>query len=126
MSSHGAPKLWEQTKDRPALPDEMLEWAGNAVLYQMGFFRWPGEPCCAIRCYRDETVELTDKQIYQLVIERMDQRDLAACVDPYNFYTPRPKPKISSIVFGYGREHLSLRSRSRSRSPKARPRADLI
>jgi hypothetical protein len=70
--------------DKPDKPDSdlraLIEWAGNAFIYQMGFFRHPGEVCCEVNVTNKTKLELTDKQIYQLVIARMEDMDLKPCI----------------------------------------------
>jgi hypothetical protein len=108
--------------------NKMLRWAGNAFIYQMGFFRWPGEICCELKTSQDDEQkqaydaddfesQLTDKQIYQLVIERMDEKGLKPKIDKNNMYKARPLPKVSSLIF---KKTPCGRRRERSRSPTRR------
>jgi hypothetical protein len=104
--------------DRPLTDDEtdrkLLEWAGNAFIYQMGFFRWPGEICCDVTCLDKTKRQLTDKQIYQLVIERMDAKGLKARVIADNTYKARPHRKVSTLLQSAHRRNRLRRDRSKS------------
>lgn len=105
---------------RPSVPDSdpaLLRWAGNAFLYQMGFFRLAGEMCCEVRTGK-KTRELTDMQIYQLLIERMDDMGLEPEIQADNQYVARPRVKISNRVFGRPSRSQSPACRRSEVSPK--------
>jgi hypothetical protein len=77
----------------------MIKWAGDAWVYQMGFFRWPGEVCGEVKLADGSTRELTDQEAYQLVIERMDDRGLKPRILRQTKYEARPETKPSIKIF---------------------------
>jgi hypothetical protein len=95
--------LGEDAEGRPeGLADNdarMIKWAGDAWVYQMGFFRWPGEVCGEVKLADGSTRELTDEEAYQLVIERMDDRGLKPRIVRQTKYEARPETKPSIKIF---------------------------
>jgi hypothetical protein len=117
---------------------EMIRWAGNAFLLHMGrvVASTPDEVCCSVK----STVEankryLTGQEIYQLVVERMDDLGLTPNVDEVLIsFSARPEIRPSKTLFGRRnrkrqerREGRWRRSRSsRSLSPGRRRRSGVI
>jgi hypothetical protein len=108
----------------------MMTWAGNAFLYQMGFFRFSGEPCCELKKgdeflpedvddqevdHQDTRRELTNKEVTWLVVESMKLEKLDVWSTPKWMIECRPRISVSKRLVSN-----KSRSRSRSRSPASR------
>jgi len=106
----------------------MTAWAGDAFLYQMGFFNSPGEVCCElkdnIKLMPDENEdeldaegrsELTNWDICWLVFESMKTQGL----EPAPTWLTNKKPKLHNPIIPVSERLKKARRvrRSRSKSP---------
>lgn len=104
---------------------EMMRWAGEAFIHQMGFLDFSGEFCCELKkgfeflpddLDEEPRRELINKEVSWLVAESMELEGLGIAI-PKWMTDCKPSFSVSERLVCMASDAIPRRSRSRSRSP---------